>query len=306
MLNKVGIVIVNYNTFDILVQCIESIIKHVKCEYEIFLVDNNSSEEIRKKITEKYHDNQIVNLIMSEKNLGYSGGNNLGCHEAILHKCKIIAIVNSDIEFINDAVSIMAENLSEQVVVAGPKIINLDNEDGQHMINTYNYIEALLDRYPFYIIKKLLWSKDKSDNTEKLLFQGMVSGCCFVIDAKVFIELGLFDDNVFLYSEERILSIKLNRIQKKVCYDPLAIVLHKEGKSTQKRGTAFSDFHRYASDYYTIVRYLNVDGFKRKFLKSVRLFVFFIKCIKNKSYWKQYKKLIITMRKIEKGNYKIS
>lgn len=306
MLNKVGIVIVNYNTFDILVECIESIIEHVKCEYEIFLVDNNSNADIRKKIIEKYQGNRIINLIMSKENLGYSGGNNLGCYRAIQHKCEIIAIVNSDIEFINDAVSIMEEDLSEQVVVAGPRVITLNNEDGQHLISTYSYIDALLDRYPFYIIKRIFQTQDKTSNKEKRIFQGMVSGCCFVINAKVFLELGLFDDNVFLYSEERILSIKLDEIQKKVCYDPYAVVLHKEGKSTQKKGTAVSDFHRYASDYYTIVRYLKVNCLQRIFFKYIRLFVFLLKCIKDKSYWKQYKRLKNVMIRIEKGNYKIN
>lgn len=306
MCNKVGIVIVNYNTYDILINCIDSIFSHVKCEYEIFIVDNNSNIDIKTKIVEKYQHNKLINLIMLSENLGYSGGNNLGCREALKHCCDSILVVNSDIEFKNDVASIMRKDLSGQVAVVGPKVINLDGENGQHIIGTYNFKEALFDRYPFHIIKKIIHRKNMLNYEDRRVFQGMVSGCCFMIDAELFSKLGFFDDNVFLYSEERILSIKLKEVQKKVCYEPIAFVLHKEGKTTQKKGTAFSDYHRYASDYYTIIRYVKVNFFKAKFFKYIRLFVFWLKCIKDSSYWNEFKRLKQTMKKIDNGDYKIN
>ena len=304
----VGIVIVNYNTYSDLVQCIESIYQYIKCEYRIYVVDNGSDENIKNKVADYCKGRNKISLTSLDQNKGYSRGNNIGIKKAIQDNVNLIAIVNSDIKFENDAISIMCEDLDNEIAVVGPRVKNIFDNNGQQLITTYNFLSALLDRMPFFYLKKafeigLIDADRYQESGHK--YYGMVSGCCFLIDLSVFMQIGLFDENVFLYSEERILSIKLKAIKKKVFYEPNALVLHSEGKTTEKLGNPFADYHRYISDYYTVKRYCGISKLKLLILRYIRLLNFKIKVIMDKNYKEYYTKLKKKMTEIDNDKYEI-
>ncbi|XZF13823.1 glycosyltransferase family 2 protein [Chitinophagaceae bacterium MMS25-I14] len=87
----VSVVIINYNTLDLTEQCIRSVIKYTSgITYEIILVDNASTKEQPDRLAAVFPE---LKLVKSEKNLGFSGGNNLG----ILYASgKYILLLNSD------------------------------------------------------------------------------------------------------------------------------------------------------------------------------------------------------------------
>ena len=300
---KVGIVILNYNTYDDTKKCIESIKSMTETEYTIYLVDNASKEECRKKLSEKYKDDDNVKMLFSDHNLGYSGGNNIGVQRAIVEDAEYILIVNSDVVFCNDVVKYLMEGLNEEIVLSGPCINCLDGSDGQQLMRVYNFSAALFDRQPFYSLSK--YFSCFNYRIKPLNKEMVVSGCCFMASAKVFKNLGLFDDNVFLYSEERILGNKLYNYGYKVMYNPRAKIIHAEGKSTG-RANAFADYHRYASDYYCISQYICPRKFEKILLKYIRLLNFKIKSFKSDEYKKRYVMLKNKYKEIDKGNYKIT
>lgn len=116
----------------------------------------------------------------------------------------------------------MLKDLEGEIAVVGPRVIKGDGSNGQYPLKTYSVFSAILDRMPFSYIKKATgYGEVHVENLDMTYsFYGMVSGCCFLISSSVFNELGFFDDNVFLYSEERILSIKLKKLGLKACYEP--------------------------------------------------------------------------------------
>lgn len=301
-----GIIIVNYNSYEELINCINSIINYEKSEIRIYIVENGSNEGVKKKI----HNTQFsdkVEVIDCKDNLGYSGGNNIGIKKAIADGAKNVAIVNSDILFENDVISIMQKEINDEVKVVGPFVSNGVGKEAQQLIKTYSYFNAFFDRQPFvYINKKLRLSYyNAKDYSDKHTFFGMVSGCCFLIDSKAFQNMGFFDENVFLYSEERILSIKLKKKGYLTCYQPNARVIHLEGQTTQKEGNPFADYHRYASDYYTVKKYCTDCKIKLFVLKKMRLAAFWVKKQRNPSYKPYYIRLKKKMYEIEQDNYKI-
>lgn len=302
----VGIIIVNYNTYHELLQCVDSIKETCKTKYKIYIVDNGSDKKIQDRLLRQWKQREEIEVLVSDENLGYSAGNNIGIKKAVKDGARYIAIVNSDIVFQNDVISIMLKNINKEVAVVGPRVYNLAGEDGQQLIVTYNYFYALLDRVPFYYLKKFFsigMVKPEQNRIQK--YYGMVSGCCFLIDAEVFKRIGYFDENVFLYSEERILSIKLRQIHRKVCYNPRAVVVHREGQSTKKKGNAFADYHRYASDYYTVRRYCKYNNWEIWLFRKVRELNFYLKSVKNTSYLPYYKKLKSKFDEIDHRRYKI-
>lgn len=303
----VGVVVVNYNTTDELFMCLDSIEEQTKCPYKVYVVDNGSKPEVQNAVTVRCVGYENLELIVLPENKGYSGGNNVGALRAIEDGASYIAIVNSDIVFVNDVLSIMAKDIRGHTAVVGPRVVTLDGENGQHLMSTYSYASALTDRQPFYSLKKAAakLGRREFDVDARQEFDGMVSGCCFLVDADVFEEIGLFDENVFLYSEERILSIKLKRLGYKACYEPDAAVVHIEGQTTSSIGSPFADYHRYASDYYTVSEYCNPTKAQMTLYKSLRLGAFKAKAKGSAEYGTYYQLLKNTYDALDDGSRKI-
>ena len=303
----IGIIVLNYNTSEETQNCIASIRKNTKSDYMIYLVDNRSSDECRKKIFCSYHNSGDVKLIFSDKNLGYSGGNNLGTVEAIKDGADKLLIVNSDVVFNNDVATILASCIKDDVAIAGPQVRRSDETNGQLMMHTYSFKYAIADRQPFAWLASHLNINNAYINAgdKDLIFDGMVSGCCFIADTVITVEGKLFDDNTFLYSEERIMGLKLKKRRLKVEYCPEAKIHHLEGKSTGG-SNPFADYHRYASDYYCLVKYGNLTALQRITLKYLRLFNFKIKSLNDNAYKDKYYQLKKKYNEIDHGNYKIT
>lgn len=303
----IGIIVLNYNTPDETHDCITSIRENTKSVYKIYLVDNKSSDECRNDLVTHYSNSDDVKLIFSERNLGYSGGNNLGTVEAIKDGADRLLIVNSDVIFNNDVATILASCIKNDVAIAGPQVRRSDETNGQLMMHTYSFKYAVADRQPFAWLASHFNINDAYINAgnKDLIFDGMVSGCCFIADAVITVGGKLFDDNTFLYSEERIMGLRLKKRNLKVEYCPEAKIHHLEGKSTGG-SNPFADYHRYASDYYCLARYGDLTILQKRIIKCLRLFNFKIKSLKDKSYRDRYKQLKRKYKEIDHGNYKIS
>ena len=86
----VSIVILNYNSNDLLTNCVKSILKTTYENYEIIVVDNNSKDQSQKKCKERYNQ---IKLIQNQENLGYCEGNNIGLQQI---QGEFIVILNPD------------------------------------------------------------------------------------------------------------------------------------------------------------------------------------------------------------------
>ena len=94
---KVVIVLLNFKGLKNTISCIESLrrIKKGNFEFEIIVVDNGSDDGSKEALS-KLHDIQLIAL---EKNLGYSGGNNVGIKEALKRGSEYVLILNNDTIF---------------------------------------------------------------------------------------------------------------------------------------------------------------------------------------------------------------
>lgn len=302
----VGIIVLNFNTPDATYQCIESIRKYTTCNYMIYLVDNNSDTYTKNYLIEKYKYTKNVKLIFSNENLGYARGNNLGVREAIKDGAHYLLIVNSDVVFDNDVATALKKCINTNIMIAGPRVRKADESNGQIMMHTYNFRYAVADRQPFAWFAKH-WNICNAyihAGYDPIIFDGMVSGCCFLANSDIANDGKLFDDNTFLYGEERILGLKLKKKGYKVEYCPEAKIHHLEGKTTGG-SSPFSDYHRYASDYYCLVRYGNLTNIQKLIIRKLRLINFKLKSIINHDYLEQYKRLRIKFKEIDCGKYKI-
>ena len=117
---QVSIIILNYNTFQLTCNCIESIFQFTKdVEFEIILVDNNSTECDAKLFSARYPN---IQLIKSNENGGFAKGNNLGIQQV---KSEYILLLNSDTYLVEDAISKCFHHIQKEKLnnVIGCKMI---------------------------------------------------------------------------------------------------------------------------------------------------------------------------------------
>lgn len=269
--HKLGIIILNYNTWKETEECVRSVQQYTTIPYTIYVVDNKSTDDSLKKLKKQFKNEKNLVMIEAEENRGYSAGNNIGIKKAVADNCDIIFIVNSDVELLNDAFAQMTNTLlkKDSFMMVGPSVMNNNHEESQIPRKKQTFRYFLFERHPFCkipILNRLGNRLYEVKNSKVFAFKGSVSGCCFGMRAKDFKEIKYLDENVFLYSEEDILAYKMENKGKKAVVEMRARVWHKENISTNKEGNAFVQFHRWLSVLYLLKTYAGINKILQIFI----------------------------------------
>ena len=137
-----SIIIVSFNTRDLLLQCIDSIFQHTQgISFEIFVVDNNSQDGSASAVEEKFSDVIVIN---NEKNLGFSTANNQAIR---ISKGQTIALLNSDTLIIENCFLKIIEflNANSNASILGPQIMNEKDGTYNKALNEIEHILRLID-----------------------------------------------------------------------------------------------------------------------------------------------------------------
>lgn len=124
-LSLISIIIINYNTFQLTCDCIETVIRYTKgVPYEIVLVDNASTKDHPDDFLLKFPN---ITLVKSPENGGFAKGNNLGIEHA---KGDMVLLLNSDVLLTEDTISIAAQCLESKpdVAVVSVKLVYPDGK----------------------------------------------------------------------------------------------------------------------------------------------------------------------------------
>jgi GT2 family glycosyltransferase len=238
----VSIVIVNWNSTEFLVACVESVERTTRgIKYEIIVVDNASDDESWRILTEKFPS---IRVIRSDRNLGFARANNLASEYA--HGDKIL-FLNPDTLIVNDCISIMAKLLDadSRIGVLGCRLLNPDLglqtscvQPFPTILNQLLTVDWLKYRWPSLPLwgMRPLFSFNPSGVNEA----DVVSGACLMMNRDVFEKVGGFSTEYFMYAEEMDLCRKVTEAGWKICHAGGASVIHFGGQSTRKRGDAFS------------------------------------------------------------------
>ena len=216
---KTAIVILNYNSKNDTIKYVNSI-KNYKALDTIVVVDNNSTNPNEFQELEKLKSNNIF-VIKSDKNGGYSYGNNFGLRflDNLNENYDYVVISNPDVEVNETSFEKCFKELeqNENVGVTAPL---MTNKDGVHirrsswkirkpkidMINSTRLTELL-----FYKWFKAGEYSEEEYKAPKLEVE-CISGAFFAIKFDLFKKIGFFDENVFLFYEEDIISYKLQKL----------------------------------------------------------------------------------------------
>ena len=178
-----------------------------------------------------------VRLYPSDKNLGYTGGNNLGMRES---RGRYVLILNPDTEVLGDALWTMTAYLDEhsEVGVVGPQLLWPDGsvQSSRRRFPTVctAFVEStfLQKWFPRHPVLRRYYALDIAD--DEVSEVDWVQGACLMVRRDVIDQVGLLDDAYFMYSEELDWQRRISAAGWKIVYLPSAQIVHHEGKSSEQ------------------------------------------------------------------------
>ncbi len=216
----ISIIIVNYNSLDFIKKCIKSIEDHVrgdKLNYQILVVDNNSSDGSIEYLRERDKKNGRFHLISNQSNLGFSRASNLG---AIKAGGEYLLFLNPDTRFVSgnlkDLIDFYCQkDKSEKAGIVGAKILN---PDGTLQLSARSFPTLARQFYESYFLYRIFkknrilssyflswWDHNHRREVDWL------AGSFMFIKKDYFLEAGMFDEDYFMYSEDTDLCFKLHK-----------------------------------------------------------------------------------------------
>ena len=228
---KLSIVIVSWNTKDLLEGCLRSVYAFpLDQPFEVWVVDNHSKDESAAMVQSKFPQ---VELIASEENLGFAGGNN----RAIPY-CQgdYVLLLNPDTEVkpnaLNELVSFM--DAHPEAGAGGSRLLNADStlQPSCHPMPTLPrefwrmfYLDKLIP-YGSYDMSK--WDLEQPREVDVLM------GASLLLRKTVLDTIGLLDESYFMYSEEVDLCFRLQKAGWLLYWVPQSQVVHYWGQSAKQ------------------------------------------------------------------------
>lgn len=238
---KVSIIVVNFNQVRITLNCLKSLSKISYPNYEIIVIDNNSSDNSAEVISRKYPK---IKLLQNTSNLGYAGGNNTGLEYC---KGKYILILNNDTKVTSNFLEPLVEDmlLDKKLGIVQSKILVMDNPKLLDNVISFQTITG-------FLYHKGYLDKD-GEKYRKFLYSFSAKGACILINKKI-LKLGLFDDDFFAYFEETDLCWRSWLLGFKVGFEPKSIIYHKMGVTSAKMNRSFIHYHSFKNRIRTILK----------------------------------------------------
>ena len=301
----IGIVILNYKKWELTIECIKSINSNINPKlYKIYIIDN-SPVSCKKHFSENLYHFKDYYYEKVENN-GYSAGNNIGIKKALEDNCKYILITNNDVIFKENAILNLKNYLDSHISVGivGPKIYlpSGDIQEINMIIKTTvsGKLRYILRKTPLkFMVKKYLSEFSYGNENIKDSFKvHSVSGCCFMMTAECASQVTPFDEGIFLYEEEIILGVVMEKIGYETVYVCGAEIIHEHGSTTESIG-ALSYIYMVESEIYYCRKYLNSSLLSLFPLYFIRTSMYLLRAVKNSSYKKYLKKyFLITCSKM--------
>ena len=242
----ITVIITSFHSGEKIFNCIESINKDVK----IIVVENSNDQELKEKIQSKYKN---VDCILSEENLGYGAGNNLGLSKVLTNYA---LIVNPD--------------------------VTLEKDTIDNFFLTINNVKNFGIIAP--ISKDEIYTNFSIDNDKNLKEVESVKGFAMFLSMNNLKEIKFFDENFFLYFEEIDLCKRIRKNDIKIYIDPSIKVNHLGGTSHNSELNKTMELSRnwhwmWSSFYYHKKHYGYINALLKispKLLSSLIKFIFYL------------------------------
>jgi len=227
---NLSIIIVNWNTKEFLLSCVRSVFENEqRISSEVILVDNGSQDGSGSEVKKAF---PLVHLIQNEKNVGFAGAVNQGLQKA---SGRYVLLLNPDTRVKNGAIERLMSFMDAhpKAGISGAQLLNSDGSKQNSIANFPSLVTELLNK------SLLRWlSPEKFPGKEIIYSEPMdvdsVIGACMMVRRDAWDQVGLLDEDYFLFLEETDWCYRMKRAGWKIYHVPDAEVYHFQGKSAKK------------------------------------------------------------------------
>jgi GT2 family glycosyltransferase len=232
---KLTIIIVSWNTKDILRQCLQSVYEQTRyLDFEVIVVDNASCDGSVAMVKREFPQ---VNLLENSDNKGFAVANN---QAMAIAKGQYVLLLNSDTVILDNAIETTVDfaDAHKDVAVVGPRVLNSDRTLQQtcfmfpsllSMLLGSTYLNKLFPRSKFFGREQMTWW-DRDDIREV----DVVDGCFILVRREAVKQVGMLDERFFMYCEETDWCYRFRQAGWKVLFTSNAQIIHLGGQSSKQ------------------------------------------------------------------------
>jgi GT2 family glycosyltransferase len=248
---KFSVIIVSYNNLELLINCLNSIYNATSDEVEIIVVDNNSD----RIVVEFLEKQENILLIKNTSNVGFGKANNQAVKIA---KGKWFVLINNDtkveLDFFEKAEQFFQNNSGYDIM--GPLVLSADGFPQPSFYNKDYFRQLIFPSYSFRKFVRILSFGTNVSEKKKLLFKksaeysfvnthevDFLSGVCLFINRKIYENVGLFDENYFMYVEDLDFCLKAKRNGYKIAFFPEIMITHFIKNISQKPSISWFNYN---------------------------------------------------------------
>ena len=237
---ELSLIIVNWNSAELLRRCLESILSSsASCDLEVLVIDNASYDGSAGMIAKEFPS---VTFIQSDRNLGFAGGNNLAFQQST---GRHVLFLNPDTEMVGNALATMLTVLKTRPAagIVGPKLVN---PDLSVQIDCTLAFPTILNQLFESFLTRKIFGKLNFGGVKPVIEQSndpvsveMLPGTCVMLRREVFEQAGRFNEKYFMYAEDAELSYRVKSAGWTNYYVGSAAVIHHRGRSSEQKSESF-------------------------------------------------------------------
>jgi len=233
---RVSIILVNWNSYQVTLECLLSLRKIDYRDLEVVVVDNGSVDSSAEQLLESAPE---IRLIRNGANLGFAGGNNAGIRNALSRGADYVLLLNNDTVVAPDFLTQMMQVAESDPAIGAlsPKIFFFDPAD------RLNYAGG--EHRLWRLFPKVIGLRQKDDGRFDAVSEAtFLTGCALLIKAPVLRKIGVLEEVYFHFYEDIEWSLRMVKAGFKGIFVPKSVIWHKEHYVTDKNQSAgFIEFY---------------------------------------------------------------
>lgn len=240
---SLSVIIVSYNTRDLLARCLASVAAEPRPPDEVIVVDNASADDSAAMVRARFPHVQVT---ANTENRGFAAATNQGLRAAT---GDFLCLLNPDTELVPGALEALASFLeaNQKVGVVGPTLLHADGTYQHAAFRFPTLPMALIDFFPLNhrVLNSRLNGRYPFTLYEHPFAMDHPLGACMLVRRAACAAVGLLDERFFMYCEEIDWCRRIKQAGWEIMHVPGARVVHHGGQSTQQAaGRMFVELHR--------------------------------------------------------------
>lgn len=223
----VAIIMLNWNGLRDTLECLESLAQLDYPSFSIIVVDNGSTDGSAEAISAWSRGERRVSLIRNERNLGFTGGCNVGIRRALADRAEYLLLLNNDTVatpgFLTELVTVAERE--ERIGIVGPKVYRYGTD---RILDSAGTAAVMWLAQPF-LREHGEPDRGQYDREEEVPY---ITGCALLIKRAVIERIGLLDENYVNYFEDFDWGHRAAQSGYRLLYVPAAVIQHKGSRTS--------------------------------------------------------------------------